>query len=203
MDKKVHSKSELETPKRRSRIGKIRLFINGKKYMIHPIYNLYAGNKYGEVIHISKFTPIKGRIHRTGYLLVTVRGSGDRKQTTVYAHRFIYECYHGIIPKGLVIDHINDNKKDNRLCNLQLMTYHQNNKKEAGNHDPSFFANRKNGKRVKAINLETNDISYYNSLYAAGKRMGVDRSIINRCCQGIHKSSTSKIDGCKYTFEFA
>ena len=109
----------------RPRVGKMKLFINGKKYWIHPHFNLYAGNKYGEVIHISKFVPMKGNDHYSGYLKVMVRGSEDRKQTTVYAHRFIYECYHGVIPEGMVIDHINDNKKDNRLCNLQLMTQQQ------------------------------------------------------------------------------
>ena len=74
-------------------VGKIKLFISGKKYWIHPHFNLYAGNKYGEVIHISRFVPMKGRDHHSGYRQVMVRGSGDRKQTCVYVHRFVYECY--------------------------------------------------------------------------------------------------------------
>ena len=185
----------------RPSVGKIKLHIDGKKYYVHPVYNLYAGNKYGEVIHISRFIPMKGRHHPSGYLLVNVRGSGDRKQTTVRVHRFIYECYHGIIPDGLVIDHINDDKQDNRLCNLQLMTQQQNSKKAAKTRD--FSNNYLNRKRVKAVNLETNEISYYNSTYAAGKHHGINRGVIYMCCHGIQKSSTSKKDNCRYAFEFA
>ena len=202
MDKKVHSKLELEAPTHRPRVGAIRLFINGKKYRIHPVYNLYAGNKYGEVINISRFVSMKGRInYGCGYRQVMVRGSGDRKQTCVRVRRFIYECYYGIIPEGMVIDHINDDKQDNRLCNLQLVTPQQNSKKAARNR--GYFNNYENIKRVKAINLETNEITHYDSLSAAAKHLDVNPAGVYHCCRGIRKSSTSKIDGCKYAFEYA
>ena len=206
MDRKVHSKLELEAPTHQPRVGKIRLFISGKKYVIHPVYNLYGGNKYGEVVHVSKFTPLKGSFDINGYQMVTVRASGDQKQTNVKVHRFIYECYHGIIPDGMVIDHIYDIRHDNRLCNLQLMTQQQNNKKAVKNHDYSNIAeNFRNSKRVKAINLETNEISYYNSMTAAERSLGVHHGTISYCCRGIknYKSGTSKKDGCKYAFEYA
>ena len=183
------------------RVGKIKLFINGKKYVVHPHFNLYAGNKYGEVINISRFVPMKGYDHHSGYRQVMVRGSGDRKPSCVRVHRFIYECYYGAIPEGMVIDHINDDKQDNRLCNLQLVTQQQNCKKSAANRD--YSNNYQNIKRVKAINLETNEISYYNSLYAAHKHLSINPGIISFCCQGIRKSSTSKKNGCRYVFEYA
>lgn len=40
---------------------------------------------------------------------------------TISMHRQILPC-----PKGLVIDHINRNKLDNRKCNLRICTYSQN-----------------------------------------------------------------------------
>ena len=43
-----------------------------------------------------------------------------------YIHRFVWECFHRLIPDGKVIDHINNNKEDNRLCNLQLITQVRN-----------------------------------------------------------------------------
>ena len=106
----------------------------------------------------------------------------------------------------MVIDHINDNRKDNRLCNLQLMTPQQNSKKAAKKRDYTFVAkNHENRKCVKAINVETNEITYYNSLSAAEKHLGVNCGIISMCCRGIKnvKSGTSKKDNHRYKFEYA
>lgn len=46
--------------------------------------------------------------------------AGCGKQKWYQGHRFIWQCFNGIIPEGLVIDRINDNRDDNRLQNLQL-----------------------------------------------------------------------------------
>ena len=61
------------------------------------------------------------------------RAKNTRKEKTVLSHRFVWECYNGIIPDGLVIDHINDDKIDNRLSNLQLLTTKENNIKAGKN----------------------------------------------------------------------
>ena len=166
-------------------------------------YDLYGANKHGEVINIHRGVSRKGNYISTGYIIVSVSRSGDKKQKTVRANRFIWECHNGLIPEGLVIDHINDKRDDNRLCNLQLMTQQENCKKSAKNYDSSFFAIRSDGKRVKAINLKTNKVSYYKSLYSAQQYLGIDRSAISMCCRGIQKTSKSKNNGCRYAFEYA
>ena len=54
-----------------------------------------------------------------------------------------------------VTDHINDDKADNRLSNLQIMTQQANCKKSAKNREYSFAAvNHKNRRCVKATNIK-------------------------------------------------
>ena len=55
-----------------------------------------------------------------GYKRLMVNGKAK------YAHVLIWEFVHGTIPDGMVIDHKNGNKKDNRINNLRLVTHKQN-----------------------------------------------------------------------------
>lgn len=41
-------------------------------------------------------------------------------------HRIIWIYFNGLIPKGMFIDHINQNKKDNSIENLRLCTRSEN-----------------------------------------------------------------------------
>lgn len=53
---------------------------------------------------------------------------GGRGGTSIhlYAHRVIWETVNGPIPEGLEIDHLNGNKSDNRVRNLEAVTKSQN-----------------------------------------------------------------------------
>ena len=187
----------------RFNVGQMKFFTKGKEYWIHPIYDYYGANKHGQVINIFRGIPRKGNYNDRGYYMVRV-GGRDKKPKTIRANRFIFECFNGIIPEGLVIDHINNKKDDNRLENLKLITQQQNCKKAAVNRDFSFITNR-NGRKVKAINLETNEVSYYKSQYATAKHHNIAISSVALCCKGVYgyKTCKSKKDGRKYTFEYA
>lgn len=63
-------------------------------------------------------------------------------------------------------------KKDNCLCNLQLVTQQQNCEKSATERDYTFAKdNHKNRKCVKATNLTTGEITYFNSMYAVQQHL--------------------------------
>ena len=184
---------------------RIKMKIENVSYYMHPVYDLYAADRNGNIINIVKKVPMKGNKNYFGYMMFRVRKHAQKSQKSYQVHRFVWECFNGVIPEGKVIDHINNIKDDNRLCNLQLMTQKQNCKKSAKNRDYSFAAkNHENKKYIKAINIETNEVTFYNSLYATQQHLGVNAGIVSMCCQGINnvKSGTSKKDNQQYKFEY-
>ena len=134
-------------------------------------------------------------------MLCVVRKHGQNGQKGYSVHRFVYECFNGIIPDGKVIDHVNNIKDDNRLCNLQLMTHQENCEKSAKRRDYTFVAkNHQNKKCVKAINIEKNEVSYYNSMYSINQHLGINAGIVKMVCEGINncKTGISKKDKFEY-----
>lgn len=86
----------------------------------------FAKNKLGIRNHFRK-----GRILSLGgdrYSVVTLIVDGAVKYMS--AHRVIFEAFNG--KTYLQIDHINNDIRDNRLCNLQALSSHDNNIKAKG-----------------------------------------------------------------------
>ena len=182
----------------------LRMAIDECVYYVHPVYDLYAADKNGNVLHIIEKVPRKGCEQRNGYIKCMVREYGGR-QKGMFVHRFVWECFNGVIPEGKVIDHINDDKKDNRLCNLQLITQQQNCEKSAKNRDYTYTAkNHENRKCVKATNIITEEVSYFYSMYAVQQHIGINAGIVKMVGEKINncKTGVSKKDGCKYKFEY-
>ncbi|WP_302782615.1 HNH endonuclease signature motif containing protein [Clostridium saudiense] len=57
---------------------------------------------------------------KTGYYTTIVNGK------TQYVHRLVWELFNGAIPEGFEINHIDGNKSNNKLFNLELMTRKEN-----------------------------------------------------------------------------
>jgi hypothetical protein len=65
---------------------------------------------------------------KNGYLCISLSdGKGNPHQTLI--HRFIWEYFNGKIPDSLTVDHIDEDKTNNRINNLQLLTREENSKK--------------------------------------------------------------------------
>ena len=67
---------------------------------------------------------------QSGYL--QVRAMFNLRRFNALAHRLVWLHLHGPVPVGMVVNHINANKSDNRPCNLEIVTpienvRHQNN----------------------------------------------------------------------------
>lgn len=70
-----------------------------------------------------KITPVDNL-----YLSLNYRIRGH-KISSILVHRLVWLAFKGEIPQGYEIDHIDENKHNNRLDNLQLVTHSQNVKK--------------------------------------------------------------------------
>lgn len=70
----------------------------------------------------NEISKLKWSIENSGYYIIMTNKHKYRR-----LHQFIMFLEHGdYMRKGLVIDHINRNKMDNRLENLRIVTQHEN-----------------------------------------------------------------------------
>ena len=56
------------------------IMINENVYRIHQVYDLYAANENGEVIHTIKKVPTQGVKQHDGYMRCGVRKYGERQK---------------------------------------------------------------------------------------------------------------------------
>ena len=91
--------------------------VNLTGYVLDEEGNIYG--KSGKLL--SQFTK-DGR-----YLFVNLCNDGKMVQESV--HRLMWIYHKGEIPYNMTIDHINGDKQDNRLVNLQLLTACDNSRK--------------------------------------------------------------------------
>ena len=60
----------------------------------------------------------------SGYKFVRLRT--ETKRVNRYVHRLVWESFYGKIPKGYEINHIDHDKNNNSLDNLELVTHQEN-----------------------------------------------------------------------------
>ena len=157
------------------------------------MFSNYAANKNGEVINVKTGRNMKMNKVGSGYLQFTICNKKLEKRKNYYQHRFVFEVFKGPIPRFFEIDHRNSIKTDNRIKNLQLLTHKQNIGKSHNYNKPIISINNKNGEKRRFFSIQEAAIEL--NIYAS--------KVSSICCQRkSHKTSTSKKDGCKYTFKF-
>jgi len=66
------------------------------------------------------------RHDKAHYMKVSLWSKAEKKEYTRWVHRMVMEAFIGERPKDCVINHINHNKSDNRLKNLEYVTCSDN-----------------------------------------------------------------------------
>lgn len=94
--------------------------LNGKVALKHPEDGVFVREdgavmarikKYGDTLHWTY-----GNANPLGYMSVSVKGRPK------CVHRLVAECFHSNPSNKPTVDHINQNKSDNRAINLQWAT---------------------------------------------------------------------------------
>lgn len=153
-----------------------------------PGYEGYMVSDQGEVKslnyrHTGKeqiLIPVK---NRDGYLRVGLCKDGKRKDC--YVSLLVWEAFNGPIPEGYEVNHINENKEDNRLDNLNLMT-----RKENCNWGTrTRRAAKTQSKMVEQYTLDGNHICTWFSVKGIERELGYFQTHISACCLGKCKTA--------------
>lgn len=131
----------------------------------------------------------KGTKQANGYLQVKMLcKDGVRRPFGI--HRVIWFHFNGDIPENLQVNHKDENKLNNAITNLNLLTPQDNSNwgtrnerlKDARTNDQRF------SKKIIRINPLDGEIKEYPSLRQA-ERDGFNRGCIKRCVDGVQEKS--------------
>ena len=152
--------------------------------------NLYQISNLGRVKCLgngnsnnSKERILKPGITKGDYLQVTLFKEGKRKQ--YYIHRLVANSFIDNPDNYNEVNHINEDKTDNRVDNLEWCdrTYNCN----YGSRNERMATIRK--KPIYSVNKTTNEITYYQSATDAEKITKISNAHICSCCNGKRKTA--------------
>lgn len=171
------------------------IFVLNDNWKTHPDkkYKNYRCDELGHVINV-KTKKLVGTLGKNGYVQLCVCVP---ELEMILAHRFVYECHHGIIPDDKVINHINENKCDNRIENIECVTKSENNikstKKITGRRKPTICI---------GINQTTKEEFKFKSLRKACMKTGCCSQSIQRICDGVQNLVASTTSADKWIFKY-
>ena len=110
---------------------------DGKIFKYHPprVYKHKNGSIQKQVINNSgvydgseRWYKMKPTLRKNGYLVFNLQCPSltSRGYFNTSVHRMVAECYLGSCPNGFVVDHIDGNKLNNHISNLQYLTKEEN-----------------------------------------------------------------------------
>lgn len=128
----------------------------------------------------------KLQTNNDGYKYFRITVNGETKH--FFVHRLVYETFVGEIPLNLQVNHIDENKENNALSNLNLLTQKDNNNWGTRNKRISESKLEKHPKARKIAQYTINGefVKYYPSSRRADLD-GFDHTKIILVCKGVYK----------------
>lgn len=155
--------------------------------MIYENYPMYDIDVEKGTIYSYITNKYIGHINKRGYVQTTINNKHYR------VHRLIWECVNGEIPEGYDIHHIDGNKLNNSIYNLDIIKNsehtikHHLGQKRSNVTKNKIKAKVKTRKPVLQYDLNGNVIKQWGSARET-KIEGFDSSHIRRCCNGMNKT---------------
>lgn len=150
------------------------------------LWNEYPCGANSEIYsHLTK-KYLKGTVDEDGYIIVRLKCT-DGKRRLFKWHRVIWTYFYGAIPEGYEINHLDENKQNNRLSNLSLTSHVENCNWKSRNE--RIATKRKNhpllSKQVVAVDKDGVVVMEFPSANEAG-RNGFSQSAISACCNNCY-----------------
>ena len=124
---------------------------------------------------------LKPRTDHYGYLLVSLCAGGKSK--TLKVHRLVCEAFHDNPENKLDVNHINENKTDNRACNLEWSTRKKNCNHGTRNVRMAIAKSRP----IAQYTLNGKLLKVWPSTAEVERRAGFDHSAISKAANGNRK----------------
>ena len=156
-------------------------------WKLAPGYEGYMVSDLGRVKSLNYLRTGKEQILRPrktrkgGYLQVVL--CKDGKSKNYYVHRLVWIVFNGPIPEGYDCNHINEDKTDCRLVNLNLMTRRENLNWGTRNRR----AAKSKSKMVEQYTLDGTHICTWFSTMGIERELGYLHQNISNCCLGKQK----------------
>src|SRR5699024_10471898 len=123
-------------------------------YEVDELGNVFSLDRFDGWIN-RKGKRLKPDWNSAGYGRVTLSKSGKTKR--YFVHRLVYESYYGEIPNEMQVHHIDENKQNNSIQNLKLVTQRENN--HLSRESLGYKLYQKDVDEIRSSNLSTREVA--------------------------------------------
>jgi hypothetical protein len=146
-------------------------------------FEKYEVSNLGRVKNIKSGRILKSHLNRSGYLMHQLRE--NNKQKNLYLHRIIATAFIDNPEEKPQVNHIDENKLNNDLSNLEWCTEREN----VIHGTRTKRVAEKLSKKVIQLDLNDNILNEFESMVQAEQETGVSTGNISSCCSGKTKSA--------------
>lgn len=155
----------------------------GRVKSLKRIITRYNGYAYCEYVLPEKILTVF--CDKRGYSMTFLYKNGKRKKCAV--HRIVAEAFIPNPENKPQVNHIDGNKLNNCVDNLEWATNSENQKHayKSGLQKPKFGGENSRARKVECI--ETGEV--FNSITEATKKYKIQNANISACCRGVKKTA--------------